>query len=159
MELRIVPGTSQYLDDCKEAYKNSELGEAYFSSEADLTFRLMEGIGKREIFVALDEGNRCMGYIWMALRGAFYDFPYCPGLAVRKEYRGRGVGSALLRHYEKAGFEYSDRIFILVSDFNLKARKLYERLGYKQVGLIPDLFEEGISELILVKYRPEDCIC
>ena len=151
MESKIVPGDSKYLTDCKEAYKNSELGEAYSPSDDALSFRLLEGMGKREIYVALDKSDRCIGYIWIALRGAFYHFPYCPGLAVRKEYRGRGVGTALLEHYEKAGFEYSDRIFILVSDFNLKARKLYERLGYKQVGLLPDFFKEGIAEHILMK--------
>lgn len=151
MELKIVPGTGKYLADCREAYKNSELGEAYSPSDAALSFRLLEGIAKKELFVAVDGGDRFIGYIWIAQRGAFYDFPYCPGLAVRKEYRGRGVGTALLRHYEKVGFEYSDRIFILVSDFNLRARKLYEKLGYKQVGIIPDFLKEGIAEHILMK--------
>lgn len=151
MELKIVPGTSKYLNDCKEAYRNSELGEAYSPSDDALSFRLLEGIAKKELYVAINDGDRFMGYIWIAQRGAFYDFPYCAGLAVRKEYRGRGVGTALLRHYEKVGFEYSARIFILVSDFNLRARKLYERLGYKQVGMIPDLLKEGIAEYILMK--------
>ncbi len=153
MELRITLGTAEHLADCKEAYKDSELGEAFFSSDEFLASDMTEGLSKGELFVALDENNHCLGYIWIALRGAFYDYPYCRSLAVKKEYRGIGVGTALLKYYEKIGFAGSTRLFILVSDFNLRAKKLYERLGYKQVGFIPNFFKDGVSEYILVKYR------
>ncbi|MFZ5644895.1 MAG: GNAT family N-acetyltransferase [Bacillota bacterium] len=153
MEIRIVSGTIDHLPDCKEALRNSQLGEVYYTSDEILTSRLAEGMTKGEIHVALDENNQCLGYIWIALRGAFYDFPYCRSLAVRKDCRGRGVGTALLEYYEKVGFAKAARIFMLVSDFNERARKLYESLGYRQVGLMPDLFKEGVAEFILMKAK------
>lgn len=158
MDLRIVTGTFKHLKDCKEALRDSKLGQAYYVSDELLTSVLTEGFNKREIFVALDESNQFLGHIWIALKGAFYDFPYCRSLAVKKEYRGQGVGTALLRYYEQVGFTTATRLFILVSDFNQKAKKLYERLGYIQVGLIPNLFKNGIAEHILVKFGPEDGI-
>jgi len=156
MEIRIVTGNVEYLSDCIEAYQYSELGEVYCHTEEQLKSFLTEGFDKGEIFVALDETNKCLGYIWITLKGTFYGFPYCRNLAVKKDYRGRGVGTALLKYYDKIGFENSTRLFILVSDFNHRAKKLYERVGYKQVGLIPDFFKDGVSEFILVKFRPED---
>jgi len=41
----------------------------------------------------------------------------------------------------------------LVSDFNRGAKKLYEKLGFVHVGVIPDLFKDGVSEIILAKHR------
>jgi len=52
------------------------------------------------------------------------------------------------------GFTNATRIFILVSDFNQQAQQLYKRLGYINVGLIPNLFKEEVSEYILVKFKP-----
>lgn len=153
MELRIIPGTKEHLFDCIECFKHSELGDAYFTTDEIMISRYTEGLGKGEIFVALDENRRCLGYIWIAFNGMFHHFPYCKVLAVKKEFRGRGIGTALMNYFEKAGFAKSNRVFILVSHFNNRAEKLYKRLGYTQVGLIPDLFKEGISEYLLVKFR------
>jgi ribosomal protein S18 acetylase RimI-like enzyme len=153
MEIRIVTGNFEHLYDCIEAYQCSELGEVYSHTAEELTSFMTQGFGKGEIFVALDETNKCLGYIWITMNGAFYGFPYCMSLAVKKDFRGRGIGTALLKYYDKIGFENSTRLFILVSDFNYRAKKFYERAGYKQVGQIPDFFKDGVSEFILVKYK------
>lgn len=157
MELSVVQGHMEYLSDCITAFKNSELGEVYYHSDDFLQFRFTEGFTNGEIFVAVDENKRCLGYIWILLNGAF-GFPYCTSFAVKKEYRGRGVGTALLKYYETVGFKQSSKLFILVSDFNIRAKKLYESLGYKLVGCIPSLFKDGVSEQILVKFGSEDDI-
>lgn len=158
MELRIVHGTVKHLSDCIDALRDSELGAVYSHPEEELRSGFTDGFSKGEIFVVLDESNNWLGYIWIALRGAFYGFPYCRIIAVKKDWRGKGIGTALLNYYEKVGFENSNRLFMLVSDFNKAAQILYERLGYEHVGVIPDLFKKGVSEHILVKFRSEDVI-
>lgn len=155
LDYKIIIGTTKHLSDCKEALANSELGEVYYSSEEVITAFLTEGITQQQIYVAVDESGNCLGYIWIVLKGAFYKFPYCRSLAVKEEYRGSGVGSALLKHYERIGFAASDRIFIMASDFNTGAKRLYETKGFIKVGLVPDLFENGVAENILVKYKPK----
>ncbi|WP_165613355.1 GNAT family N-acetyltransferase [Desulfotruncus arcticus] len=75
-------------------------------------------------------------------------------MAVKQQYRGQGIGTALLNYFEKIGFTNATRVFILVSDFNQRAQQLYNRLGYTNVGLIPNLFKEGVSEHILMKFKP-----
>lgn len=156
MEIQIVTGTVEHLADCKEACRYSELGEVYNHSDEEFNAFLTEGFDRGEIFVALDAAGNCLGYIWITLKGSFYGFPYCRNLAVKREFRGRGVGTALLKYYDEIGFASSARLFILVSDFNHRARKLYESRGFRQVGLIPDLFKAGVAEYVLVKYRPEE---
>ena len=63
---------------------------------------------------------------------------------------GRGVGSALLRFAEQR-YPEARHIFLCVSSFNPRARQLYERVGYRQVGELPDYIIDGHSELILHK--------
>ena len=51
-------------------------------------------------------------------------------LSTLKEMRGKGVGSALLRHAEQ--FRGPKGMSLIVSDANLGARRLYERHGYRE---------------------------
>jgi len=44
-------------------------------------------------------------------------------------------------------------VFLLASDFNEDAQAFYRRLGYQQVGAIPDYVVPGITELIYPSAR------
>jgi ribosomal protein S18 acetylase RimI-like enzyme len=110
-------------------------------------------ISKRQIHIAFDPENNCVGYMGLVDKGCFNKFTYLATLAVKKEYRSRGIGEALVRRFEEIGFNKEDRVFLLVSDFNKRAQSFYRKLGYKKVGSIPDLFRPGISENLLIKYK------
>ena len=153
LETSIIKGTIEHLEDCKEALINSEFGNVFFPSESRAESFLAEGLTKGEIFVALDENGKCVGYIWFNLRGAFSEFPYIRSLAVKKECRGRGIGKGLLSFFENVAFEYSPKLLLLVDNFNLQAKKLYHEVGYKEVGVINNLFREGTSEYIMMKSK------
>ena len=62
--------------------------------------------------------------------------------------RGQGLGSRLVEFAEQRILRVSPNIF---SSFNLGARRLYERLGYKVVGELSDYIVRGHSELLLRK--------
>lgn len=151
MPLSIVPARLEHLHDCQECLVHSEIGEKYFSSDEAMETFLKRGIERGEVHVALDESSQCLGYAWIVFNGAFCRYPYLLNIAVAKCQRGKGIGSKLLTFFEQRGFEHASRIFLLVSDFNLRARELYTRLGYEEVGLIPDLVIEGVSEHIMMK--------
>jgi ribosomal protein S18 acetylase RimI-like enzyme len=42
-------------------------------------------------------------------------------------------------------------LFLCVSSFNPRARALYERVGFRAVGELPDYFIEGASEILMCK--------
>ena len=76
--------------------------------------------------------------------------PYLASIAVAPEARGLGVGSALLAAGE-ARFPGARWMFLCVSDFNVRARALYERSGYRFVGALPDYVVDGFAEHLMVK--------
>lgn len=56
------------------------------------------------------------------------------GIAVRSDARGMGVGSTLLEEIKKYAKQHGyDRVRLDVIDTNPKAKKLYERVGFKAV--------------------------
>lgn len=103
-----------------------------------------------ERYVAAD-GDRLAGFVVLNLHGAFVG--YVRTLCAAPDYRGRGVGTALLAFAEGRVFRDHPNVFICVSDFNPAARRLYERLGYRLVGELTDYVVAGHSELLLRKTR------
>jgi ribosomal protein S18 acetylase RimI-like enzyme len=153
METAITKGSIIYLDDCEDALVDSELGKRYFSQTGSARRALEEGFGKEEIYVALDESQRCAGFIWFIMNGAFHAFPYLHIVAVKAEHRSRGIGKKLLDFFEETCFASHARVFLVVADFNPDAKRLYERLGYVQVGSIPGLYRPGITEYLMMKSK------
>jgi ribosomal protein S18 acetylase RimI-like enzyme len=155
MDVSIVQGDPGHLEDCVEALVHSDLAQVYYPTKESAEALLKEGIEEQGIYVALDEHRECVGYIWFAPSKMFYKYPYVRQIAVRQEYRGRGIGKKLLSFAEDTAFKDWPKLFLTVSDFNTRAKKLYENTGYKQVGFVPDLFTEGVAEYVMVKLRPD----
>ena len=153
MKMIIKKAHIDYLEDCKAALLNSKLGEEYFPSEEDATATLTAGIKKGEVYVALNEDGECMGFMWLILEGAFHSFPYLHIIAVKNSFRGRGIGSKMLEFLENIIFTENSKIFLVVADFNPEAKRLYERVGYRQVGEIPGLYKPGVTEYLMMKER------
>jgi ribosomal protein S18 acetylase RimI-like enzyme len=83
------------------------------------------------------------------LRGAYIElFAVLPGA------QGRGVGGALLRHIEATYRWRTGNLWLLVSAFNTGASRFYERHGFRQIGLIPDLVVPGQDEVLMRKVLP-----
>jgi ribosomal protein S18 acetylase RimI-like enzyme len=153
LKITITPAHMWHLENCKAALLKSKLGQEYFPSEEKACSALTEGITKEEIFVAIDEGGECLGFIWFILEGAFHSFPYLHIIAVKEAFRRMGIGKKLLSFFEEAVFTDHSKVFLVVADFNPEAKRLYENLGYRQVGVIPSLYKEGVSEYLMMKVR------
>jgi ribosomal protein S18 acetylase RimI-like enzyme len=153
MKIIITKADSMHLEDCKSALLNSKLGQEYFPSEQRAVAALMDGISKEEMFVAVDEKGECLGFIWFIRSGAFHSFPYLHIIAVREEFRGRGIGRKLLSFFEETVFPDCSKVFLVVADFNPDAKRLYEQLGYQQVGVLPNLYKEGVTEYLMMKAK------
>lgn len=155
MEVTIIKGSIDFINDCEDALINSELGIRYFSEKGSARKALEEGFSKEEIYIALDINHNCKGFIWFALDGAFQSFPYLHIIAVRQESRNHGIGKKLLQFCEDICFKDNTKLFLVVADFNQGAKILYEKIGYIEVGTIPSLYREGITEHLMMKLREE----
>ena len=153
MNISITKAQMRYLEDCTVALLNSKLGQEYFASDEKARSAIIEGIAKEEIFVAIDEGGECLGFIWFILMGAFHSFPYLHIIAVKEALRGLGIGKKLISFFEETVFTECSKVFLVVADFNPEAKRLYESLLYLQVGEIPGLYKEGVTEYLMMKER------
>ncbi|HSD26762.1 MAG TPA: GNAT family N-acetyltransferase [Vicinamibacteria bacterium] len=102
----------------------------------------------RERYVG-HRGDRLAGFLILNVRGAFVG--YIQTVCAAREFRGTGVGTALVAFAEERIFRDFRNVFLCVSDFNHGARRLYERLGYRLVGELTDYVVAGRSELLLRK--------
>ncbi|HJR16822.1 MAG TPA: GNAT family N-acetyltransferase [Gemmatimonadales bacterium] len=83
------------------------------------------------------------------MTGAFVG--YIQTVCIDPGRRGKGLGSRLVQFAERRILRESPNIFMCVSSFNLSARRLYLRLGYRVVGELDDFIVQGHSELLLRK--------
>ncbi len=102
----------------------------------------------REVYGAF-EGDRLLGFVILNMSGAFVG--YIQTICVSEEDRSRGIGSRLMRFAEERIFRESPNVFLCVSSFNPRARKLYERLGYELIGELADYIVSGHSEYLFRK--------
>ena len=90
------------------------------------------------------------GFAWVMPRGAFGRYPYLRLLAVSSDSHGGGAGAALLGAAE-ARFAGERQFFLMVSEFNERAQRFYQRQGYSYRGTVPDYARDGIAEQLWSK--------
>jgi len=121
----------------------------YFSEEQcfkDLNNRLLE------IWGAVTPEHEVLGFLAAMAFGIGFE-PMIEYLCVRDGLRGSGIGTALIRHFEEVLFPDADNLYLFVSDINPKAIALYTRLGYLQVGTLPNFNLVGQTEFLHRKSR------
>jgi ribosomal protein S18 acetylase RimI-like enzyme len=138
--------SSEEARACAEIMTGSEpwitFGRDFASSLAALKRK------DREVFVAL-AGGRVAGFIILIPGGGLPGF--IQSLAVSEDLRGRGIGTALVKHAEERLFEDFPNVFLLCTAMNTRALKLYERLGYAVAGDLPDFVARGHTEVLMRK--------
>ena len=138
-DIHIQLANMKYTDSCIEILQNSDFA-----------------VGQENIYVALDENEKCLGFIYYMTNGVFGSYPYLHIVAVKEEYRNYGIGKQLMKFFEDNATDSSSaKYFLTVDDFNPRAKKLYENLGYKCVGELTDFYKEGINCYLMMKRRGE----
>ena len=132
------------------------LWQRYGVTEESAARRLREGFAAGATIVVAEIDEEPVGFIWYVERGAFNRSGYIMLIGVQGDARGAGVGRALMAHAEAALFARSADVFLLVSDFNTAAQAFYRRLGYEQVGVIPDYVVSGVAELLFRRCKCQE---
>ncbi len=152
MDIQFIKGTVNHFHDCTKAMEDSTLSDSYFQTEDSRKRAVMEGINSGNLYVALCDG-KCVGFAYFILEGAFHAYHYIHLIAVKEEFRGKGLGKKLLEFIEALLFETRSKIFLLVGDYNPGAKVFYEKLGYQYLGTIPSLYRKGIDEYLMMKVK------
>ena len=115
----------------------------------DASCRLVLHNPDAAIFVARI-GTERAGFVLCHRRGVVGS-PYLATIAVEPRWRSHGVGRELIAFVEDYFRPDARHLFLCVSSFNPRARALYERLGFTQVGELPEYFVAGASEILMHK--------
>ena len=102
----------------------------------------------REVYLAWIR-EEIVGFIILEMNGTFKG--YIKSICVSPDQRVKGIGSSLMQHAEKRIFSETPNVFLLVSDFNYRARKFYKSLGYEDIGEFKDFIVRGYSEVLMRK--------
>ena len=76
---------------------------------------------------------------------------YLKLLVVEPERQSQGVGRRLMEELERRAFRHWPNVYLCVSDFNTRGRQFYYRLGYEEVGILPNLLLPGKGEVLMRK--------
>ena len=126
--ISFAEGNEQHLKDCKDALCQSTLGKKYFSSPGSAENAILEGIRQGNLYVARIE-EACVGFTYIIPKGAFHSFPYLHLIAIKEEYRGRGI---LLYFYYHHHFHYHYKFSVFL--------KFYYNFYFSQNYLIHHQF-------------------
>jgi ribosomal protein S18 acetylase RimI-like enzyme len=102
-----------------------------------------------ELHIAEMGTERC-GFVLVRPRG-IAGAPYIVSIAVAEGFRSRGVGREMIGFVANRWVPRAMHLFLCVSSFNHRARVMYEREGFVQVGELPDFCIDGASELLMCR--------
>ena len=95
--------------------------------------QIAQQVGK--VYEVVQDGQSA-GYYWIEERGKEL---HLHGIVVKAEFRGQGIGTAIL---EKLREDYTGRMEVIelgVHDSNVRARALYERMGFVTLRRVEQL--------------------
>lgn len=131
--------TSEEIDAALRLRERVFAAEQGVRPEAD-----RDGRDREATHVVAIEDGRVVGTCRLVFRG---DVARLGRMAVERDLRGRGLGTAILREAERAALDAGARRISLHAQ--LSARSLYDRDGYIERG--PVFEEEGIDHVSMEK--------
>ena len=163
MNIAIKMAAEKHIIACTNILQSTEIGAVYFSNYEKTVALLSHALAQQELFVALNDHEECLGFMYFMSNGVFGSYPYLHIIPVKEEYRNLGIGKQLIKYFEENSSDYSStKHFLTVDDFNPKAKKLYESLGYQCVGELKDFYKNGITSYIMMKAtnkEPQNLMC
>lgn len=104
---------------------------------------------KENVYIVCKDNEKVLGYcgMWTVLGEG-----NITNMAVASEYRRQGIAKLLMREMERISIEENgvDVFFLEVRQSNESAKKLYEKMGYKPIGIRKRFYEKPIEDAIVM---------
>lgn len=150
-QLAIRPLQPGDLPACSQILLDNPLWQRYHLTRLGADQMLTAALASGATILTAQLADLVAGFVWYVERGAWDRSGYIRLIGVSPHFQGQRIGEALMSAAEARVAEHSPDMFLLVTDFNTGAQRFYQRLGYFQIGSIPDYVVPGISELIFYK--------
>jgi len=152
MNVTIEKANEAQLAEMYSVFDDSALYDHYFKTHPESLSFMLDGATKNgNTLIARSSKGEIVG-VMVVLMDGFAELPYLALLGVKKGYRGMGIGKKFLSVFiclaENSG---APNMFIMTSTFNVRAKQLYESVGFKKMGIIPNYLIQGIDEIMFVR--------
>lgn len=112
---------------------------------------IIEALQNRTKFYVFEKSGKVLGYVGVSI---ILDEGYITNVAVLPEYRGLGIGNALMKKLEDlAKLENLSFISLEVRVSNQKAISLYEKFGYKTEGVRKNFYDDPKEDALIMTKR------
>lgn len=140
------------LEEYKHIFDNSTLYTHYFKKKPELLEQWLTEY-MPNAYIAVDRNGNSVGWISISASDAHIDgLPNITLLGVKDSARGRGIGQMLISFYVDVMTQLGcEECAVVVNDWNPRARKLYDSLGFKLRKSYEDPFIGGFVNHVLVK--------
>ena len=143
-KLKIEKMALYHLDDVMEIEENC-YGEHHWARES-FANEIDNEIS--QYLCATNEENKCIGYLGM---WKIIDEAHITNFAVHPEYQHQGVGHFLIvNSIEKCYEEKIKYITLEVRVSNEKAKKIYEKFGFKSLGVRKKYYQDNNEDAIIM---------
>ena len=147
----LVKGVPERLEVYREFFYGSKLYDAYFAEGDSLNENLLRAMADGDLYVAMSPGDEAVGVMYMT-RNGLAGLPYLNLLGVKKKYRDQGIGTDLVKIFIGVMEEKNyPNMFIMTSQFNTGAKRLYQSLGFQPKCLLHDVIRKGVSEWLFMR--------
>ena len=82
MNIAIKEAEEEHIIHCINILQNSEMGIVYFSDYKKAADLLLHALAQQGLFVALNENDDCLGFMYFMPKGVFGSYPYLHIIAI-----------------------------------------------------------------------------
>ena len=136
---------------CVQVLLDNPLWEQYAVTATSAERMFQAALSSGAEILTAKRGGQLAGFVWYVTRGAWDRSGYIRLIGVSPRFQGQKCGESLMGAAEELLAQQVPDVFLLVTDSNLAAQRFYLRVGYRQVGAIPDYVKPGLTELIFHK--------
>ncbi len=152
MNQKIRPVTTADVDDLKLVLDSCELFPSEYLDEMISDYFNNAETEDHWFTFLIDEKPVAIGYcIPEKLTEGTYNLL---AIGVSQNAQRKGVASAMMEYIEQQLKQNNGRLLLVETssdDAQMAARKLYQKIGYKQVAVIDDFWKEGEDKIVFLK--------
>lgn len=136
------------LTDLDAVYNIETISFGYEAFTKNFLLKLM--FRSPEFFIVAEVDSKVVGYLSAVVEGYFNKVCHILSIAVLPEYRGRGIGSELLRYLiDLVKIKRIPAIILEVKKSNSVAINVYRKFGFKIIGYKYRYYRDGSDAFVM----------
>lgn len=153
MHIQILDASKKDVESLIKIYSSPDL----YHSVEEASWFVRSYFDYHHIKVVKQDGKIVGALFWNCAEEKHHGLTNIQDLWIDENFRRKGLGEKLLRSaIEDMKKLYANRhyalrkVFVTTGEDNKPARNLYEKVGFKIVAVLPDLFAQGENELVYI---------